>query len=145
MTMEATAAGLTTGALGAFTVVHGAAAQIALSGSTANLTSGATRVLTATIQDAAGNTVTADNTTVVTFGKQSGAGTVTGTGTATAAAGVATKTITGALVGPGRDGSHRPGSHHRHARLVHGRARRRCADRALGLDRQPHLGRNGGC
>ena len=44
-------------------------------------------------------TVTADNATVVTFAKQSGAGTVTGTGTATAASGVATKTITGALVG----------------------------------------------
>ncbi len=100
VTMEATAAGLTTGTLGAFTVVHGAAAQIALTGATTNLTSGATRVLTATIQDAAGNTVTADNTTVVTFAKQSGAGTVTGTGTATAASGVATKTITGALVGP---------------------------------------------
>ena len=67
--MEATAAGLTTGTLGSFTVVHGAAAQIALTGSTTNLTSGATRVLTATIQDAAGNTVTADNTTVVTFAK----------------------------------------------------------------------------
>ena len=67
--MEATAAGLTTGTLGAFTVVHGAATQIALTGSTADLTSGATRVLTATIQDAAGNTVTADNTTVVTFAK----------------------------------------------------------------------------
>ena len=97
--MEATAAGLTTGTLGAFTVVHGAAAQIALTGATTNLTSGATRVLTATIQDAAGNTVTADNTTVITFAKASGAGTVTGTGTATATAGVATKTITGALVG----------------------------------------------
>ena len=100
VTMEATAAGLTTGTLGAFTVVHGAAAQIALSGATTNLTSGATRVLTATLQDAAGNTVTADSSTVVTFGKQSGAGTVTGAGTATAASGVATKTITGQLVGP---------------------------------------------
>ena len=97
--MEATAAGLTTGTLGAFTVVHGAAAQIALTGATTNLASGATRVLTATIQDAAGNTVTADNTTVVAFAKQSGAGTVTGTGNATATTGVATKTITGALVG----------------------------------------------
>src|SRR6185295_2875573 len=97
--MEATALGLTTGTLGSFTVVHGAATQVALSGSTANLTSGATRVLTATIQDAAGNTVTSDNSTVVTFAKQSGAGTVTGTGTATAASGVATKTVTGALVG----------------------------------------------
>ena len=79
VTMEATSAGLTTGTLGAFTVVHGAATQIALTGSTANLTSGATRVLTATIQDAAGNTVTSDNTTVVAFAKASGAGTVTGT------------------------------------------------------------------
>ena len=99
VTMEATAGGLTTGTLGAFTVVHGAATQIALSGSTADLTSGATRVLTATIQDAAGNAVTSDSSTVVTFNKASGAGTVTGTGSATAASGVATKTITGALVG----------------------------------------------
>ena len=99
MTMEATSAGLTTGTLGAFTVVHGAATQIALTGSTANLTSGATRVLTATIQDAAGNTVTSDNTTSSPSPRHSGAGTVTGTGNATAAAGVATKTITGALVG----------------------------------------------
>ena len=52
-----------------------------------------------TLQDAAGNTVTADNSTVVTFAKQSGTGTVTGTGTATVSSGVATKTITGALVG----------------------------------------------
>ena len=99
VTMEATSAGLSTGTLGAFTVVHGAAADIVLTGSTTNLTSGATRVLTATIQDAAGNTVTSDNTTVVAFAKASGTGTVTGTGNATAAAGVATKTITGALVG----------------------------------------------
>ena len=99
VTMEATSAGLTTGTLGAFTVVHGAATQIALTGSTANLTSGATRVLTATIQDAAGNTVTSDNTTVVAFAKASGAGTVTGTGNDTAVAGIATKTITGQLVG----------------------------------------------
>ncbi len=70
--MEATAGGLTTGTLGAFTVVHGAAAQIALSGALTNLTSGATRVLTATIQDAAGNTVTSDSTTVVAFAKASG-------------------------------------------------------------------------
>ena len=78
MTMEATSAGLTTGGLGAFTVVHGAAADIVLTGSTTNLTSGATRVLTATLKDTAGNTVTADNSTVVAFAKASGAGTVTG-------------------------------------------------------------------
>ena len=97
--MEATSAGLTTGSLGAFTVVHGAAADIVLTGATTNLTSGATRVLTATLQDAAGNTVTSDNTTVVAFAKASGAGTVTGTGNDTAVAGVASKTVTGALVG----------------------------------------------
>ena len=48
-------------------------------------------MLTATIQDAAGNTVTSDNSTVVTFAKASGAGTVTGTGTDTAVAGIATQ------------------------------------------------------
>ena len=92
-------AGLTTGTLGAFTVVDGAAVDIVLTGATTNLTSGATRVLTATLKDAAGNTVTSDNSTVVSFGKASGAGTVTGTGNDTAVAGVATKTITGDLVG----------------------------------------------
>ena len=79
--------------------MHGAATQIALTGSTANLTSGATRVLTATLRDAAGNVAVTDSSTVVNFTKASGAGTVTGTGTATAANGVATKTVTGALVG----------------------------------------------
>ena len=70
VTMEATGRrDCTTGTLGAFTVVHGAATQIALTGSTADLASGATRVLTATIQDAAGNTVTSDNTTVIAFAK----------------------------------------------------------------------------
>src|SRR5687767_5443924 len=99
VTMEATSAGLTTGTLGAFTIVHGAATQIALIGSTANLASGGTRLLTATIQDGAGNTVTSDNSTVVAFAKASGAGTVTGTGNDTAVAGVATKTVTGQLAG----------------------------------------------
>jgi hypothetical protein len=44
-----------------------AAAQIALTGAITDLNSGATRVLTATIQDAAGNTVTSDSSTVVAF------------------------------------------------------------------------------
>ena len=75
VTMEATAAGLTTGTLGAFTVVHGAAADIVAHRLDRPIsTSGATRVLTATIKDAAGNTVTSDNTTVVAFAKASGAG-----------------------------------------------------------------------
>ena len=55
-------------------LVHGSATQLSLSGSTANLTSGATRVLTATVQDAAGNTVSSDNSTAVTFAQASGAG-----------------------------------------------------------------------
>ena len=99
VTMEATAAGLTTGTLGAFSVVHGAATQIALTGSTVDLAAGSNRVLTATIQDAAGNTVTSDNSTVAAFAKAAGAGTVSGTGNATASAGLATKTITGVLSG----------------------------------------------
>ena len=76
ITIEGSAAGLVADNL-SFTVVHGAAAQIALTGSTADLASGSNRVLTATIQDAAGNTVTADNSTVVAFTKASGAGTIT--------------------------------------------------------------------
>ena len=97
--MEATASGLTTGTLGAFTVTAGAATQIELTGSTANLTSGATRVLTATLKDAAGNVATSDSTTVVAFGQAGGLGSVTGLGNSTASAGVATKTVTGALAG----------------------------------------------
>ena len=142
VTMEATAAGLTTGTLGAFTVVHGAAAQIALTGATTNLTSGATRVLTATIKDAAGNTVTSDNTTVVTFAKASGAGTVTGTGNDTAIAGVATKTITGVLAGAVTMEATAGGLTDRHARRLHRRPRRRHPDLADGLDRQPDLRRH---
>ena len=74
ITLEATSGALTDGTLG-FTVVHGAAADIVLTGATSNLASGATRVLTATIEDAAGNTVTSDNSTAVAFAKASGAGT----------------------------------------------------------------------
>ena len=79
--MEATASGLTTGTLGTFTVVAGAAAQIDVTGSTANLASGTTRLLTATLKDAAGNVVTSDNSTVVAFAQSGGLGSVTGPGT----------------------------------------------------------------
>ncbi len=147
VTMEATSAGLSSGSLGAFTVVHGAAASIDLTGSTADLTSGANRLLTATVKDAAGNTVTSDNSTVVAFAKASGAGTVTGNGNATAANGVATKTDHRRARRPGHDGSHRGRTHHRHARRLHRRPRRRLPDRAdpLRLDRlrrQPHADRD---
>ncbi len=99
ITIEATATGLTTGTLGAFKVVHGAATEIVLTGSTADLTSGATRLLTATIVDASGNTVTSDNSTAVAFAKASGAGTVSGWGMRPRPTGIATKTITGPLAG----------------------------------------------
>ena len=57
-----------------FNVVAGAANKLALSGSTADLTAGTTRVLTATIQDVNGNTVTtgADSSLSVTFAKTAG-------------------------------------------------------------------------
>ncbi|PYK58642.1 MAG: hypothetical protein DME43_10880, partial [Verrucomicrobia bacterium] len=83
-----------------FNIVTGAASKIALSGSTANLTAGTTRTLTATIQDSVGNTITtgADSTLSVTFAKTTGTGSVTG-GSVNAVAGVANITVTGATAG----------------------------------------------
>src|SRR5207245_308203 len=83
------------------TVPAGPATKLALSGSTTNLTAGSTRVLTATIQDANGNTVFSgpDSTLSVTFAKTSGTGTVTGLGSSMAVAGVATLTVTGGQPG----------------------------------------------
>src|SRR5882724_5557212 len=92
-----------TGTSNSFQVNPGAAAKLALTGSTANLASGSTRTLTATIQDTNGNTVAtgADSTLSVTFAKTSiGGGSVTGLGSSTAVAGVATLTVTGNVVGP---------------------------------------------
>jgi hypothetical protein len=84
------------------TINVGAATQVVLSGSTADLPSGSTRTFTATIEDAQGNTVPtgADATRVVTFSQPSGTGTVTGLGTSTASGGVATDTVTGGTRGP---------------------------------------------
>ena len=84
VTITASASGLPDSNDLTFTVVAGAVSEVDLTGSTANLTSGATRVLTATLKDAAGNVRTADNSTVVTFAKSGGAGTVTGLGNDTA-------------------------------------------------------------
>src|SRR6266478_5310658 len=92
-----------TGTSNSFQVNPGAAAKLALTGSTANLASGSTRTLTATIQDTNGNTVAtgADSTLSVTFAKTNiGGGSVTGLGSSTAVAGVATLTVTGNVVGP---------------------------------------------
>ncbi len=85
-----------------FTVVSAAAATIVLSGATNNLATGATRTLTATIEDSTGSRITSgsDSALVVTFSQTAGTGEVTGLGTATASAGIATITVTGSKTGP---------------------------------------------
>src|SRR5207237_9503805 len=79
-----------------------APSQPAPSIATADLTSSSTRLLTATIQDTAGNTIStgANSTLSVTFAKTNiGGGSVTGLGSSTAVAGVATLTVTGNVAG----------------------------------------------
>src|SRR5207245_8766134 len=68
---------------------------------TADLTSGTTRLVTATIYDLNDNLVDSgpDATLVVTFAKDAGAGNVSGLGTQAATAGVATKTVAGTTPG----------------------------------------------
>ncbi len=85
----------------AVTLTFGTATQIVLSGSAANLASGTTRTFTATIEDAAGNTVTSgpDSTDSITFSQTTGAGSVTGLTTVAASGGVATDTVTGNVAG----------------------------------------------
>lgn len=79
-----------------FPVVAGTPANLGLTGLTTNLGSGSTRQLTATVTDAAGNGISGDLVTLM----PSGAGTVTGlTDPITNSSGVATDTVTGALVG----------------------------------------------
>jgi hypothetical protein len=82
----------------AFNITAGTATHLVLSGSSANLTAGTTRVLTATVEDAQANTVTSA-TNNVTFAKTTGPGTVTGLGTTAAVNGVATDTVSGGLIG----------------------------------------------
>src|SRR5436190_1936842 len=96
-----TAGGQRKDGTGTLTITTGAATKLALSGSTGNLASGSTRVLTATIQDGNGNTVTSgpNSTLSVTFAKTAGTGSVTGLGSTNAVAGVATITVTGSQLG----------------------------------------------
>lgn len=91
----------TSRASSSYQVTFGPAAQIVLSGSTADLGGGAQRTLTATIEDANGNTVTAggDASDSVTFAQTSGTGTVTGLKSTTAVNGVATDIVTGGKKG----------------------------------------------
>src|SRR5205807_5563279 len=82
-----------------FTIDPGTADHLTFTNSTGDLAASAMRALSAEVRDAAGNVETGDNTTVVTFMKTGGAGTVTGLGTATVSGGVTTQTVTGALAG----------------------------------------------
>src|SRR5207244_4505321 len=105
VTLKGTSGAVAAGALLTFAVTHGGADHIDLTGSTADLTSGTTRLVTATIYDLNDNLVDSgpDATLVVTFAKDAGAGNVSGLGTATASNGVATKTVTGTTAGSGSE------------------------------------------
>ena len=81
------------------TITPAAADKVVLGGSVLGLTSGGTRIFSASIVDQYGNVRTGDNSTVVTFAQTAGTGSVTGLGTATASSGVANKTVTGAIAG----------------------------------------------
>src|SRR5438477_2406672 len=96
-----TAGGQRKDGTGTLTITPGTATKLALSGSTSNLASASTRVLTATIQDANGNTVTLgpNSTLSVTFAKTAGTGSVNGLSSTNAAGGVATLTVTGNQLG----------------------------------------------
>src|SRR5436190_1183438 len=77
-------------------VIHARCVNSSLTGSPADLISGQTRILTATIYDLNNNVVTSgpDSTLSIAFAKTNiGGGSVTGTGSASAVAGVATKTL----------------------------------------------------
>src|SRR5439155_748416 len=98
VTVTASKAGLTSDS-STFSVTVGPADHLTFTSDTASVASGSTKALTAEVRDAAGNLETGDNSTVVTFAKTAGAGTVTGLGTATASGGVASLTVTGQTVG----------------------------------------------
>jgi hypothetical protein len=99
--LRISASGLIEAISNQITVTHGTAASIELTGGTGSLTAGLQRILTATIKDAYGNTVTSGSTSsaAVTFSKTDGTGTVTGLGTTTAINGVATLIVTGEKAG----------------------------------------------
>src|SRR5205823_2908962 len=81
------------------TFTPGAADHLTFTSSSASVASGAAKTLTVEIRDVNGNVETGDNSTVVTFAKTAGGGTVTGLGTATASGGVASLAVTGQTVG----------------------------------------------
>src|SRR5207244_12441293 len=73
----------------------GTAAKLVFTSGTASVASGATKTLTAAVEDANDNVVTSDNSTLVVFSQAGGTGSVTGLGSATASSGVASLTVTG--------------------------------------------------
>lgn len=83
------------------TVAAGATEKIVLTASTGDLASGSTRTITATVEDADGNTISngPDSTAAVTFAQTGGSGSVGGLSTVTATGGVATATVTGKAAG----------------------------------------------
>src|SRR5206468_2127341 len=89
ITITASKSGLTSDT-SSFSVTVGPADHLTYTSNTSSVASGSTKTLTVEVRDAAGNLETADNSTVVSFAKTAGSGTVTGLGTATASAGVAT-------------------------------------------------------
>ncbi|MES1248353.1 MAG: invasin domain 3-containing protein, partial [Actinomycetota bacterium] len=98
ITIAATSGSLTSDST-TFTITPGTAAKLVITSGTGNLGWNVTRTLTAEIRDANDNVVTGDSSTVVTFAKTSGLGTVTGLGTATASNGVASLDVVGATPG----------------------------------------------
>src|SRR5205814_1834841 len=87
-----------------FNVVHGAAAKLVYTSGladTADLVSGASRVVTVTIEDAAGNTVIdgPDAVLKLLLFRRRVFGTVSGLAASSAVGGVATKSVTGVLAG----------------------------------------------
>src|SRR5439155_1095839 len=98
ITISASATSLNSGST-TFSVVPGAADRLAFTSANAPLLPGTTRMLTVQLRDAAGNLVTGDDSTSVTFAKTAGVGTMTGIASATASGGIASNQVTGALAG----------------------------------------------
>jgi hypothetical protein len=80
-----------------FSVVAGAATQMAFTSATDPLISGSARILTVELRDSSGNPAAAAGP--VTFAKTSGPGSVSGLGSKSATAGAASVTIVGELAG----------------------------------------------
>src|SRR5205814_1833822 len=98
--LKGTAPGAGAGSLLSFNVIHAGPDHVDLSGAPTDLTAGADRVVTGTIKDLNGNTVT-DSVLSVTFAYDAttGAGTPSGRTSAAAAPRSSAHTVTGKLVG----------------------------------------------